>query len=164
MSKILIANWKMNLTVGEGLKYIKALKKSKQEAVIAAPFTFLSALKTVADSRKIKLAGQNVSQFSEGAFTGEISAKMLKESGCAYCLVGHSERRIYFQETDTQINQKIKNLLNNPAILFINIICFLSLCPVTINKNFCVLDLLRSAADNNKRGNFRLYTCRLCIY
>lgn len=111
MSKIIIANWKMNLTVGESLKYIKALKNSKNEVAIAAPFTFLADLKKNIGKKKIKLSGQDVSRYEVGAFTGEVSAKMLKEAGCNYCLVGHSERRVYFQETDQEINQKIKNLL-----------------------------------------------------
>ena len=111
MRKILIANWKMNLSVSEGLTYLKALKKNANEVVIAAPFTFLNDLKKIARQKNIKLAAQNVSQFAEGAYTGEASAKMLKEAGCSYCLLGHSERRIYFQESDAQINQKIKNLL-----------------------------------------------------
>ena len=111
MSKTLIANWKMNLTVGESLKYIEILKRRNAEVVLAAPFTFLLKIKTLAGQNKIKLAAQNVSQFTEGAYTGEVSAKMLKEAGCSYCLVGHSERRIYFQENDTQVNQKVKNLL-----------------------------------------------------
>jgi triosephosphate isomerase (TIM) len=110
--KLLIANWKMNLSIGESIQYIKTVKNQKAEVVIAAPFTFLPIMTKLAKQKKIKLAGQNVSQFSEGAYTGEVSAKMLKEAGCAYCLVGHSERRIYFQETDNQINQKIKNLLS----------------------------------------------------
>ncbi len=109
--KILIANWKMNLSVNESIRYVKALKKSKAEVVIAAPFTFLADLKKNIGNKKIKLAAQDVSQFEVGAYTGEVSAKMLKEAGCSYCLVGHSERRIYFQETDAQVNQKIKNLL-----------------------------------------------------
>jgi triosephosphate isomerase (TIM) len=111
--KLFIANWKMNLSVGEGLKYLKALKLSRNEVAIAAPFTFLGELNKIATKKKIKLAGQNVSQFETGAYTGEISANMLKEVGCSYCLVGHSERRIYFQETDDMINQKVKMLLKN---------------------------------------------------
>jgi triosephosphate isomerase (TIM) len=110
--KLIIANWKMNLSISESSKYIKALKASRNEVVIAAPFTFFEELNKIAVNKKIKLAGQNVSQFEVGAYTGEVSAKMLKDAGCAYCLVGHSERRIYFQETDAQVNQKIKNLLS----------------------------------------------------
>jgi triosephosphate isomerase len=111
--KIVIANWKMNLSIGESVKFIKAVKIKNSEVVIAAPFTFLPGLAKLVKQQKIKLAGQNVCQFSEGAYTGEISAKMLKELACSYCLVGHSERRIYFKETDVQVNQKVINLLAN---------------------------------------------------
>lgn len=113
MKKIIIANWKMNQTINGGLQYIKALKKGSAEVVIAAPFTFLNDLKKAAGQKGIKLAAQNVSQYEQGAYTGEVSAKMLKKAGCTYCLVGHSERRIYFQETDRQVNQKVKQLIKN---------------------------------------------------
>lgn len=110
--KIVIANWKMNLSVQKALVFIKNLPKTKNEIVIAAPYTFLSGIAQLRN-KKIKLAAQNVSQFTEGAYTGEISAKMLKESGCTHCLVGHSERRIYFQENDKMVNRKIINLLSS---------------------------------------------------
>lgn len=111
MRKTIIANWKMNLSVNQSLEFIKKIAKTKNEVVIAAPFTFLCELGKHLRKRKIKLSGQNVSQFSSGAYTGDVSAKMLKEEGCTYCLVGHSERRIYFKETDTNINKKIQQLL-----------------------------------------------------
>ncbi|MCX6746140.1 MAG: triose-phosphate isomerase [Candidatus Parcubacteria bacterium] len=109
--KILIANWKMNLSLGQSLNFIKKIAKTKNEVVIAAPFTFLCEMGKHLKRKKIKLAGQNVSQFKEGAYTGDVSARMLKEEGCTFCLVGHSERRIYFKETDKEINQKILQLL-----------------------------------------------------
>jgi len=112
MKKVIIANWKMNLSIKQSLEFIKKIAKTKNEVVIAAPFTFLCELNKRLEHKKIKLAGQNVSQFAAGAYTGDVSAKMLKEEGCAYCLVGHSERRIYFKETDIEINDKIKQLLN----------------------------------------------------
>ncbi|OGY41099.1 MAG: triose-phosphate isomerase [Candidatus Buchananbacteria bacterium RBG_13_36_9] len=107
--KIIIANWKMNLSIPRTLNFIKKLAKSNNEIVIAAPYTFLCALKQRAI--KVKLAGQDVSQFAKGAYTGEVSGKMLKEIGCTYCIVGHSERRIFFKETDDIINLKVLNLL-----------------------------------------------------
>ncbi|OGY41715.1 MAG: triose-phosphate isomerase [Candidatus Buchananbacteria bacterium RBG_13_36_9] len=112
MKKTIIANWKMNLSVAKSLQFIKKIAKTKNEVVIAAPFTFLCELGKHLKNKKIKLAGQNVSQFESGAYTGDVSASMLKEEGCTYCLVGHSERRIYFKETDAIINKKIKQLLN----------------------------------------------------
>jgi triosephosphate isomerase len=102
----------MNLSVAKSLQFIKKIAKTKNEIVVAAPFTFLCELNKQLKHKKIKLAGQNVSQFVAGAYTGDVSAKMLKEEGCAYCLVGHSERRIYFKETDLEINNKIKQLLS----------------------------------------------------
>jgi triosephosphate isomerase len=107
MSKTIIANWKMNLSVAQSLQFIKKIAKTKNEVVIAAPFTFLCELNKRLKNKRIKLAGQNVSQFQSGAYTGDVSAKMLEEEGCAFCLVGHSERRIFFKETDTEINKKI---------------------------------------------------------
>jgi len=112
MKKVIIANWKMNLSIKQSLEFIKKIAKTKNEVVIAAPYTFLCEMGRHLKRKKIKLAGQNVSQFASGAYTGDVSAKMLKEEGCAYCLVGHSERRIYFKETDIEINDKIKQLLN----------------------------------------------------
>jgi len=109
--KIIIANWKMNLSIKRSLEFIKKISKTKNEVVIAAPFTFLCEMSRHLKKKKIKLAGQNVSQFAAGAYTGDISAKMLKEEECSYCLVGHSERRIYFKETDKEINLKILQLL-----------------------------------------------------
>jgi triosephosphate isomerase len=111
MSKIIIANWKMNLSIREAINFVKKLKRTKNQIILAAPFTFLGELKVKLGKSQIKLAGQDVSRYKVGAYTGEISAKMLKEAGCSFCLVGHSERRIYFNEDDSQINEKIKNLL-----------------------------------------------------
>jgi len=109
--KIIIANWKMNLGLKESMSFVKNLKSAQNKVIIAAPFTFLPILKKELVKKSIMLAGQNVSAFKAGAYTGEISAKMLKDAGSRYCLVGHSERRFYFQETDRMINQKIKRLL-----------------------------------------------------
>jgi triosephosphate isomerase len=109
--KIIIANWKMNLSIKQALDFIKKLKSFNNKAIIAAPYTFLPELAKKTSKIKFELAAQDVSQFEQGAYTGEVSAKMLKEVRCAYCVVGHSERRIYFKETDQIINQKIKRLL-----------------------------------------------------
>ena len=112
MNKIIIANWKMNLSIKKSLEFIKHIKLSKNKVVIAAPYTFLCELSKKVAKKKIKLAAQDVAQFEEGAYTGEVSAEMLKRIGCSYCLVGHSERRIYFKESDEMINQKILQLLD----------------------------------------------------
>lgn len=111
-SKIIIANWKMNLSIKKSLEFIKKIKPSKNKVIIAAPYTFLCEIKKNLAHKKIKLAAQDVAKFEEGAYTGEVSAKMLKKIGCTYCLVGHSERRVYFGETDKAVNLKIKKLID----------------------------------------------------
>ncbi|MFC1598976.1 triose-phosphate isomerase [Patescibacteria group bacterium] len=120
-SKIIMANWKMNLSISQSQSFIKKIKKNKNTVAVAAPFTFLTQLTKIASAKGVKLAAQNVSQYEPGAFTGEIAAKMIKETGCSYCLVGHSERRVYFKETDQVINQKLHQLLANkikPVLCF----------------------------------------------
>ena len=102
----------MNLSIKKGLEFIKKVKPYKNKVVIAAPYTFLCELSKKINKKKIKLAAQDVAQFEEGAYTGEVSAEMLRRIKCSYCLVGHSERRIYFNETDKVINQKIKQLFD----------------------------------------------------
>ncbi len=118
MKKILIAgNWKMHKTTAEAVAFADdfiALKPSRpQEAAVIAPFTQLEALKKAFEGSGIKVGAQNVCHEEQGAFTGEISVAMLKEIGVDLCVVGHSERRIYFGETDERINKKLKLLMAN---------------------------------------------------
>ena len=114
--KILIAaNWKMNKTVKESLSFIKEFKsliKTNREIVIAPPFTALEEAKKAIKNTNIKLAAQNMHQEEEGAFTGEISAGMVKEL-CEYVILGHSERRQFFGETNKLINKKIQTALKH---------------------------------------------------
>jgi triosephosphate isomerase len=114
--KILIAaNWKMNKTVKESLSFIKEFKsliKTNNEIVIAPPFTALEEAKKAIKNTNIKLAAQNMHQEEEGAFTGEISAGMVKEL-CEYVILGHSERRQFFGETNKLINKKIQTALKH---------------------------------------------------
>jgi len=110
MSKLIIGNWKMNLSISQSFNFIKKINKNNQQVAIAAPFTFLADMKKKAQAKGIKLSAQDVAPYEQGAYTGEVSAKMLKEVGCSFCLVGHSERRIYFNENDNLINQKIIQL------------------------------------------------------
>lgn len=86
------------------------------EIAICAPFTQLTTLKNLFEGTKIGLGAQNVHYENEGAFTGEISLPMLKEIGLDYCIVGHSERRMYFNETDETISRKLLKLLNDSNI------------------------------------------------
>tara|TARA_Y100000310_G_scaffold191612_1_gene191557 strand:- start:1705 stop:2442 length:738 start_codon:yes stop_codon:yes gene_type:complete len=114
--KILIAaNWKMNKTVKESLSFInefKSLIKTNNEIVIAPPFTALEEAKKAIKNAGIKLAAQNMHQEEEGAFTGEISAGMVKELA-EYVILGHSERRQFFGETNKLINKKIQTALKH---------------------------------------------------
>lgn len=118
MRKTIIAgNWKMNKTVEETRSMLIELKslmtgKENVEVVIGAPFTSLeSAVKSVEGSR-ISVAAQNMYPKSSGAYTGEISPEMLKDLGVEYVILGHSERREYFKESNEFINEKVKCALS----------------------------------------------------
>jgi triosephosphate isomerase len=110
-------NWKMNKTVTEALELVRGLKSSLQgiddvEVAIAPPFTALYPVSQELRGSFISLASQNLFWEEKGAVTGEISPVMLKEIGCRYAIIGHSERRQYFGETDETVNRKIKAALN----------------------------------------------------
>ena len=107
----------MNKTVEEALDLVKQLKASIStvegvEVAIAPPFTALYAIHKEIQSSSIRLAAQNVFYEEKGAYTGEISPLMLKEVGCQYVIIGHSERRHFFGETDEAVNRKIKAALS----------------------------------------------------
>lgn len=111
-------NWKMNKTVEEARELIRGLKASLQgiddvEVAVAPPFTALYPISLELKESSISLAGQNLFWEERGAFTGEISPVMLKEIGCQYVIIGHSERRQYFGETDETVNRRIKTALNH---------------------------------------------------
>lgn len=108
-------NWKMYKTTAEARAFAREFKKIYQSSdvkvVIFAPFTQLAALAEEFKGTGICLGAQNVHYEREGAFTGEISVPMLREIGVEYCIVGHSERRQYFNESDETVNRKAKALL-----------------------------------------------------
>jgi triosephosphate isomerase len=108
---LIAGNWKMFKTTAEAVAFaneFKTLYKGTDvRAVICAPFTQLTALKEAFKGTKIELGAQNMHFADEGAFTGEVSADMLKEIGVDYCIIGHSERRQYFNETDETVNKKV---------------------------------------------------------
>jgi triosephosphate isomerase len=105
-------NWKMFKTIPEALSTLQELKAGipnplQADVVIAPPFTALPALGKSIQGGPIQLAAQNVHWAEEGAFTGEISTRMLMDVGCTYCIIGHSERRHVFGETDELIRKKV---------------------------------------------------------
>ena len=106
------ANWKMYKTVHEAVAFIKEFRKLADavhdvEIVVAPPFTALRPVVEAAHASSIGVAGQNLHWEREGAFTGEVSAAMLKEAGAEYVIIGHSERRRLFGETDQTVNRKL---------------------------------------------------------
>ncbi len=119
MRNVLIAgNWKMNLTAKGSVELAKDLKGLVKdvdgtEILICPSFTALQDVYSVIKGSNIELGAQNVCYDDKGAFTGEISAEMLKETGCKYVIIGHSERRHVFKETDDMINLRVKNCLKN---------------------------------------------------
>ena len=115
--KVIIAgNWKMNKTAAAGKELVEALKPlvadvTEAEIVVCPPFTTLNAVVAAAAGSNIKVGAQNVHWAENGAFTGEISAEMLVTSGVEYVIIGHSERRQYFGETDATVNARMKAAL-----------------------------------------------------
>ncbi|MBI5408090.1 MAG: triose-phosphate isomerase [Nitrospirae bacterium] len=112
------ANWKMNKTVGETGEFINSFLPMVKDVtdvdmLIAPPFTSLHAASRLLKDTGVKLGAQNVFYEEKGAFTGEISPAMLLSAGCSCVIIGHSERRQYFMETDEIVNRKIKTAREN---------------------------------------------------
>jgi len=111
--KLIAGNWKMYKTTAEAVAFAQGFSalikdaETQNEIAICAPFTQLAALKKELAGTGIGLGAQNMHFEDEGAYTGEISAPMLKEIGVDYCVIGHSERRQYFAETDASVNKKL---------------------------------------------------------
>ena len=112
---IIAGNWKMHKTIAEALEFVNEVKdrvnNDKVEAVICAPFTLLKDLKEATKGTNIKIGAQNMHFEEKGAFTGEISPLMLKELDMDYVVIGHSERRQYFNETNETVNKKVLKAL-----------------------------------------------------
>ena len=112
---IIAGHWKMHKTIAEALEFVNEVKdrvnNDKVEAVICAPFTLLKDLKQATKGTNIKIGAQNMHFEEKGAFTGEISPLMLKELDMDYVVIGHSERRQYFNETDETVNKKVLKAL-----------------------------------------------------
>ena len=118
MKKLIAANWKMNKNAKEAVSFAKELKKlakedKNAEIVICPSFTLLSAVADELKGSNIRLGAQNMHFESSGAYTGEISPSMLKEIGCEYVILGHSERREHFNEGNESINKKVLSALKN---------------------------------------------------
>ena len=116
--KIVAGNWKMNLNVAEATHLATAIcsqlieKPQQAEVVLIPPFTFITEVrKILAEQSGIAVGAQNCYTRNKGAYTGEVSASMLASVGCKYVLVGHSERRLYFKETNEELTLKIKEAL-----------------------------------------------------
>ncbi len=119
---LIAGNWKMYKTVSETVEFVNELKKllageaGGVEVVLCPPHTSLGAAAEVLAGSDIKLAAQNMYWEEQGAFTGEISPLMLKEIGCKYVILGHSERRQFFGETDETVNKKVKAALKHGLV------------------------------------------------
>ena len=110
--KVIAGNWKMNMLPDETIKMIEELaplvEGAQSEVILCVPFTDLFYALLTAQNTNIKIGAQNMHWEENGAYTGEVSAKMLKSIGVEYIILGHSERRQYFNETDETVNKKLK--------------------------------------------------------
>lgn len=120
--KIVAGNWKMNMDYSEGLSLFSEIvnmvrdeKKGDQQAIICAPYIHLNSLAKLGGTT-VHIGAQNCHQNESGAFTGEISAKMVKSVGCSYVIIGHSERRQYFAENDLLLAEKTKAALTHDLV------------------------------------------------
>ncbi len=115
--KVIAGNWKMNMTPSQAKElaknvYTQIKGKKGCDIVLCVPYVDIPAVAQVVKGTIVKLGAQNVHYEQKGAFTGEVSAEMLKECGVQYVIVGHSERRQYFGETDETVNKRAKAALN----------------------------------------------------
>ena len=113
---VIAGNWKMHNTIAEAVSLALAIRSGTEGAkggtvIIAPVFTALSRVYEAIKGSQVKLAAQDVFYEEKGAFTGEIAPAMLKDAGCEYVIIGHSERRKYFHETDESVNLKVKKTL-----------------------------------------------------
>ena len=115
--KVIAGNWKMNKFPNEAMSFIENLaplvKNSPNEVILCVPYTDLFYSLMMAQGTKIKIGAQNMHFEEKGAYTGEISGSMIKSLGVEYVIIGHSERRQYFAETDEIVNKKVKAALRN---------------------------------------------------
>ena len=110
--KVIAGNWKMNMLPNEAIEYIEAfapmVKDTENEVILCVPYTDLFYCLMNAQGTNIKIGAQNMHYEEKGAYTGEVSPQMLKSIGVEYLIIGHSERRQYYNETDETVNKKVK--------------------------------------------------------
>ena len=115
--KVIAGNWKMNMLPNEAIDFIDKIaplvKNTENEVILCVPYTDLFYALLTAQGTNIKIGAQNMHFEESGAYTGEVSGKMLKSIGVEYVIIGHSERRQYFNETDETVNKKIKAAFEN---------------------------------------------------
>ena len=135
---IVAGNWKMNTTLEEGVELANEVnsrvKESKHncDVIICVPFTHLTSVNAMLDPEAVALGAENCSEHAKGAYTGEVSAAMVKSTGANYVILGHSERRQYFGETNDQLLAKTRRALEN-----------------NLNPIFCVGEVLEDRENGN---------------
>ena len=156
MKKIIIGNWKLNLDHLEAIQLFQKLNYSlntdideKISIVVAPSHTSLRSIQTIIDADKLNifLSSQDVSMFNDGAYTGEVSAHQLAKLNISYCIVGHSERRQHFNESDEFVNVKVNNLINKEIT---PIICFGESNDQRTEGNY--MDFLLNQIENSTKG------------
>lgn len=117
---IIAGNWKMHKTVAEGVRFVEAVapqvSSTEVEVLVCAPYTLLPALVNAAKGTRVQIGAQNMHFEDKGAFTGEVSADMLLDIGVTHVIIGHSERRQYFGETDETVNLKLHKALSKGLV------------------------------------------------
>ncbi len=156
MKKIIIGNWKLNLDHLEAIQLFQKLNYSlntdideKISIVVAPSHTSLRSIQTIIDADKLNifLSSQDVSMFNDGAYTGEVSAHQLAKLNISYCIVGHSERRQHFNETDEFVNVKVNNIINKEIT---PIICFGESNDQRADGNY--MEFLFNQIENSTKG------------
>ncbi len=150
--RIIIANWKMKLNLVETAQLAQKFRErfsriTKEDIVICPNLVSLKEVKKILGDSVIRLGAQNVFWEEKGAYTGEISPGMLKEAGCEYVIVGHSERRKYLRESYDMIHQKIKAVLGQPGLVPIVCIGEEGKDRKTDKRDFVLVDQIQQALE-----------------